>query len=119
MLDGWFAGLGPGNTDDVKSGGVLQEAMVSQPAQRQTSQTALLVRVDGFKRLAGLLTLARLYLDKDDGLSIDGHQVNLASPGLLRASDDLVALSFQVLCGGSLAAQAQGRGPARNTQPGQ
>ena len=77
--------------------------MATQIRQSEADESPLLVRVDGFGRMASIVRLARLDLDEDDRATVDGYQVELTKNGTVAACHDFVAAEFQVACRGRLA----------------
>src|SRR5205823_4925635 len=91
----------------VETRAVLEQFVSLQIRKRQTGEPLLLLRSDGFGRMARLVRAARLDLDEHDGATVHGHQIQLAQATAGAAGDDLVAQPPQVTLGRALAASAQ------------
>ena len=67
----------PSDGHHIESGRVVLKAMPSQKRDGQTGQPALLGGSHGIGRVAVLITLASLYLDKNNHSPIERHKIQL------------------------------------------
>ena len=95
---------GPGHGHHVEAGRVFQQIVPLQVSERQPSEPPLLLGIDRFSRMAGLVRAAGFDLDEDDRAAIDGHQVQFAQPAAVSTGDDLIAQPPQKAFGGPFAA---------------
>ena len=68
----------PDDRNNVEACPMLQQPLFLQPVQSRFRQILLLFPGDGFGRMAELVGLSSLDLDKDNGVSVQADEVKLA-----------------------------------------
>jgi len=106
----------PSDSDDVEAGAVFKQVVAAEVTQRDARQAALFVLINGFGGMATVMRRARLDLDEDNRLSVDGDEIDFANSISLAMCDNDVSLTLQEASSGSLAPNSQRlwRGPTRN-----
>lgn len=108
MDNGWFELLGgPANSHDVKSGGMVEQAMALQEGGRQPRQTALFGPIHRRSRLGRVSSFGGTHFDDYQALAIERNQVNFAEPSDVVARQQSIALAAQKSGGSALRATAK------------
>jgi hypothetical protein len=100
--------LGPDDRHHIKAASLLEQVVPAQEMNGRQREPSLLFRRDGVSRRAAT---TRLYLDKNQDISLAGHQIDLTPRRVITTRDDPQAAPAQESRRRALAAVAQEPGP--------
>lgn len=98
MLDPGASAVGPGDGDDVETGGMIEKLVTLEIGRGEKGELALLGQIDGLRWMPLIAAVPRLDFDEDYRPPLDGHKIQLAHTGADSAANNAESATSKIAC---------------------